>query len=652
MFVLLQENRIRALMVIGVLCFFLAMFILVIKFQSFKKKISLFEIELCTTIVAFADALGSIYSGQAGNSAGYIVRVAYCVVFIGVSLDVYFLNFFIANTFMETGKFKKLPKSLLAGFVLPALDIILIIISQFTHMYYYFDECNNFVRAPLYFFPYIIPFVIITLEFFFLLENRKLITVRLFVAFIVFVLLFFISGVQQLLFESASWVNFAISLAALVLFVLALADQNNILMKAANTELRSGLPNSYGFIYEVEKISHTKNITDYNAYYFDIVRMSRINNKYGKDQGDEIIVSYANYIRNNIDRDEVVGRLGGNYFVALIKKSNTDRFLEMLSAVPVEIKTADGKETIQLAAVVGGYTISKKRIHAGELIGNAAAAVNYAKSNKKKVAFLDDELEAELMKKKVFEETIRVSLKNNEFVPFYQPKVDLKTKKLCGAEALARWIHDGKFISPAEFVPVMEKNGSVAELDFYILEHVCEDMRRWIDEGLNPPRVSVNFSRANLGNPILAEAIKNVVEKHNVPKDLIQIEVTETVDEYPMSYLVGVVEALKRYGLSVAIDDFGTGSSSINLLKQVVFDVLKIDREFVEYKSDKEKQLLSFIISMSKSLGIDVIAEGVEKPEQIAVLKEMGCNKIQGFIFDKPLQKVDYEERIKVGIYE
>ncbi|MGN0582600.1 MAG: EAL domain-containing protein, partial [Oscillospiraceae bacterium] len=265
---------------------------------------------------------------------------------------------------------------------------------------------------------------------------------------------------------------------------------------------------------------------------------------------------------------------------------------------------------------------------------------------KKPFTYLTKEILDKINESRQLEERIPAALKNGEFLPYYQPKVDIDNMELCGAEALARWEYDNTVVSPAKFIPVMEKDDSICGLDFYILDRVCKDVAGWIDQGLEPPCISVNFSRRNLGNPVLAEEIHNVVVDNNIPEKYIQVEITETIDEYPLSYLKGVVEALQRYGLTVAIDDFGTGSSSINLLREISFDVLKIDRQFIECRSEKEKKLLEHIIDIAHDIDSHVIAEGVEQMDQIKMLKDYGCSQIQGYVFDKPLRKSEFEERM------
>ncbi len=644
----LARYQVHILLACGSFSLMLAFFVMIIRFHSFRKKSTLLKIQFIIAVLMISDAFSYMYEGVAGDKALWILRITNFLLYMITAANMFLLTNYLTALFMEGGKFDKLPKRLLLGFVIPSVQMTLIIVAQFGRWLYYFDSSNHYQRGSLNVIGYILPLINLALIFTFVIQHRKLLNRMIWWSVFIFCIMPVVAAIIQFIIPGFSFLNLASWIASVTLFWFALMDQNEELSKAANTDLNSGLPNTYGYLYEVDRIIHHADITDYDAYYFDIVRMSNINNKYGKQVGDEVIRSYGQYIRDYLNKDEIVGRLGGNFYVALVKKARRDEFLKLLQAVPIEIEFCGKKESISIAAIAGGYEIDKKNIAAGQIISNTATAVVYAKNvAHKPYVFLDEELVKELEGVRILEENARLALQNDEFEPFYQPKIDSRTNTMCGAEALARWRKEDTLIPPMDFVPVMERNGSVCDLDFYILERVCMDIKMWMEAGFEPVPVSVNFSRKNLGNPILAEAISKVVEKHRIPKELIQIEITETLDEFPMSYLVGVVKALQGYGLSVAIDDFGTGSSSIKLLKDVKFDVIKIDKVFVDYANEQEKTLLRNIIKMTEDLNIRVIAEGVEKYEQIDELKSMGCYDIQGYAYDKPLMKFEFENRLK-----
>lgn len=252
-----------------------------------------------------------------------------------------------------------------------------------------------------------------------------------------------------------------------------------------------------------------------------------------------------------------------------------------------------------------------------------------------------------MMKRSELESQIPIAMENEEFRPYYQPKMSASRNQLVGAEALVRWVKkDGEIVPPVAFIPLLEHGKEICTMDFYMLKCMCRDLAEWIEKGLNPPKISVNLSRKNLANPYLVQELTEVIDSYKVPHSLIEVEITETVDEYPLEELNKFVDYLHRRGITVAIDDFGTGSSSMNLLRAVDFDILKIDKSFVDNREERDRKILKRIITIAKDIGINIIAEGVETKEQLEELKELGCDSIQGFYYDKPLPKHEFEKRL------
>lgn len=241
------------------------------------------------------------------------------------------------------------------------------------------------------------------------------------------------------------------------------------------------------------------------------------------------------------------------------------------------------------------------------------------------------------------------ALENNEFVPYYQPKYDVKTNKPVGAEALARWIHPTKgFISPGVFIPIFEKNGFISKLDFYIWECVCKQLKEWKDKGVPLFPVSVNVSRVNLYNPNLSKIIIELTKKYDVDPKYFNIEITESVYTDDNVMIDDITSQLRNNGFTILMDDFGSGYSSLNVLKDVQVDMLKMDMMFMfKAKYDgRAETIISSVIRMAKWLNIPVIAEGVDRAEQVEFLKSVGCDYIQGFYYSKPLPAADYEKLI------
>ena len=227
----------------------------------------------------------------------------------------------------------------------------------------------------------------------------------------------------------------------------------------------------------------------------------------------------------------------------------------------------------------------------------------------------------------------------------------MQSNTLCGGEALVRWMHDDNVIAPEEFIPIMEKNDSVCTLDFYVLRKVCEDIKEWQKEGLDIPTISVNLSRRNLSNTHLAKDIDNVVKAYGISKKLIEIEITETSDEFPASVLKEFVSSLHELGYKVAVDDFGCGAASLSLLRETDFDTLKIDKGFIHSAFDKNLTILTHIVNLAKAIDMKIVAEGVETQKQKEILMGLGVNVVQGYFYDRPLPKEEMSSRITGKVY-
>lgn len=647
---IITEIEIFLLALGGSICFIVALLALLIEYRSNKRKRAIFTVEMATALLLIADMLAYIYDGNPSIMGYWVVRICNFLNFFLVYWEILGLNLFIGT--YTKGEQSMLIHTRRITNILSYFGMGLIVLSQFTGWFYYFDDTNRYYRGPIFFISYIVPMTILILLFITIAKMADDLPWLILVSSLVFTVLPLISSVVQAFAYGLSLFNLSIGISAIIVFALALVDQNVYLRITAATEKNTGLPNAYGYLAEVEKICERKEITQYDAFYFDIVHMGLINRNFGNQIGDYVIKTYAQYIRKSMQKDEVLGRLGGNFFVAVVKRNHTYELLKLLEKVEISLKEMGIDETIAVSSVAGIYQITDENIRPQQIMANVSMAVSIAKNVKKKpYVFLTKELIEEMNEQRQLQEILPRAMENRELMPYYQPKVNLDNNTLCGAEALCRWKQGEEFISPEYFIPIIEQTDLICRLEFYLLHRVCEDIKKWLGKGVDVPVISINFSRKNLGNPILAEEIYNVVKSYDIPLKLVQIEITETIDEYPLEYLKGVVEALQRYGLSAAIDDFGVGSSSIRVLRDVPFDVLKIDKTFVDSLTEKDCKFLRHIIEMAKDIGADVIAEGAENKEQIMVLKDLGCHMVQGYYFDLPLSKEEFETRLQNRIY-
>jgi len=426
-------------------------------------------------------------------------------------------------------------------------------------------------------------------------------------------------------------------------------------LKAAETDAMTGLPNASGFRTYVNRLRTEGKLTSYNAFYLNLKNFGLINKKYGKQEADHIIVRYAEHLLNYIDDDECAGRLAGDNFVLMARKEKTNNILKLTEGVKILAYTGEQKEMIVIQAVAGCLDIDDAEIDSEGILGRCSTALNTAKyENHAPYLFSSPEMHEKAIHRKQILSVFAGALKNGEFRPYYQPKVNTVTNTLAGAEALVRWIRNGKMITPGEFIPVLETDESICVLDFYIFEQVCKDIRKWIDEGIEPVRISTNFSRMNLSDPKFSDRIGKILERYDIPKQYIEVELTETMSEQENDRLSRFITDMHDANISMAIDDFGTGYSSLNLLRDFSADVLKLDKSFIAGHTGtrRDSVVVSNVAKMANELDMNVITEGVEKWDQVDFLKSVNINMVQGYLFDKPLEKEEFEKRLKNKTYK
>ena len=429
----------------------------------------------------------------------------------------------------------------------------------------------------------------------------------------------------------------------------------NEVIESSMRQKLTGLPNSDGYFRKVREKFSNSSIYNYDSYYFDLKGFGLVNKRYGQKEANKIMFDYARKLNSFFNRDEVLGHLGGDNFVALVTAGERSKEFQnmLLKGVDVEGENSDGeKGLIRITAVVG-YTHIIPPITINRIVSDPAMALANAKRNKKAIVELTEDISYQAMRAKVIEQSFEKALNNGEFVIYYQPKVNSVTGEIIGAEALTRWFENGQMISPMAFVPVLENSGKINKLDLHMLEQVCSDIHNWITIGNKPVPVSVNFSRKDLNDPQLPDKIMEVIESNNLPKELIIIEVTETASEEEKDFMVNFLGKLKNYGIETSIDDFGTGYSSLSVLREYPINEIKIDRSFINKKlNGSDEVIIQSIIDMAKKLDIDVITEGVEDIIQKDFLHNVGCDRLQGFLYDKPLPKDLFEKRLLKGKYE
>lgn len=429
----------------------------------------------------------------------------------------------------------------------------------------------------------------------------------------------------------------------------------NVVKKSAMTQYLTGLPNSGGFISFVSDKFACGDIMKYDSFFFNLKSFGLISRRYGVSEGDEIMKRYAKNLKQFAEDDEIIAHFGGDNYTALIKKDRTKKFLKYIAAIPVYGVKNGKKDEFNVAAVAGVYAIDESMNSPSQAISRASMACNYAKNvANKPYVFVNKAMSTRIYRQKQIEDRYEEALANDEFRIYLQPKVDTKTGRIVGAESLARWFCNGIVLYPTEFVPILEREGMVASLDLYVLKKTCEYIREWIEKGIDPVQVSVNFSRRDLSYKDLAGEITDIIDSYGIDRRFIEIEVTETASEDERIMMTNFLSRLRDESIATAIDDFGTGYSSLSTLRDFPVSVIKIDRSFInnEELNRSDEIVLKNIVTMAHELGISVITEGVERPDQTRLLQSVGCNIVQGFLYDNPMPKSDFEKRLQKGVYD
>ena len=392
---------------------------------------------------------------------------------------------------------------------------------------------------------------------------------------------------------------------------------------------------------------------EYNLRHFSLV-----NQEFGRKAGDTALRNHFEGCRGIVGSGGTVARLGGDSFIAVCSVPELEQVLAYLAETVTVCDDTDGS-SVTLTCSVGLYRFPEGMIYhdPGQFMPMIMTAFRAAQTGGKEHAVFFDHAILERKEKSMkVQQLFPEALRNREFHVFYQPKIDILTGEIAGAEALCRWFRKGEIVPPMEFIPVLEQTADICKLDFYMLDLVCSDLRRWMDSGIQPVRISVNLSRKHMMDAYLLQTILEIVDKHRIPHEYIEIELTETTTDVEFKDLKRVVGALQKAGIYTSVDDFGIGYSSLNLIRAIPWNVLKIDRSFLPLEEDSPDSTRSImfghVVRMAKQLGLECIAEGVETQRQVEILRDNNCDLAQGFYFDRPLPVEDFEKRLHQHYYE
>lgn len=424
------------------------------------------------------------------------------------------------------------------------------------------------------------------------------------------------------------------------------------LQKISYTDSLTGASTMEKFVIDASKILCKNTQEKYALLYIDIDKFKYINDLFGYEVGNKILRNLTKIIKNNIFEDEIFARISADNFTIVMKyiekKDITNRLNNIFEEL--DLFNSNQEEKYKLVLSCGIYFIVPKDRDINSIIDRANIPHKMAKGgHKSSYAFYDNKIHDQEIKEKKMENTMFSSLENKEFIVHLQPKIELSTGEIQGSEALVRWKSSDKgLIPPNEFIPFFEKNGFVINLDLYVLEEICIQLRKWIDEGINPVTISVNVSRIHLYCNNFIETYKNIIDKYEIPARYIELELTESIIFDNFDILIDIMNNLKEIGFLISMDDFGSGYSSLNMLKEIPMDILKLDQKFImeTYNSNRSKIIVTKVVEMAKELGMKVVSEGVETEEQFELLKEVKCDMAQGYLFGKPMPIEEFEKLI------
>ncbi|MEQ1595572.1 MAG: EAL domain-containing protein [Casimicrobium sp.] len=424
------------------------------------------------------------------------------------------------------------------------------------------------------------------------------------------------------------------------------ATQRAVLI--AQTDPLTALPNRLMFRTKLEEAikSASVNKNRMAVLFVDLDYFKTFNDSLGHDAGDAVLRAAAQRLREAVRQDDLVARFGGDEFVVLITR------LEAQHAEHVALKVAEGildalrapyDAAGTLASMPGSVGVAiypQDGTTASELIKNADTAMYAAKkSGRNRIEHFSGGSSRQQAHRTQFENDIRRGIAANEFFLVFQPQVDAATGSPTGLEALLRWRHHSRgLIQPMEFIPVAEESGLINPLGRRALELACEQFKLWQTRDIHP-RISVNVSAAQLQDPNWLNSVDETIERTGIPAKFLDLEITESMLVGNPKHVIDTLDTLGRMGVTLTLDDFGTGYSSLSYLTRLPFHTIKIDRSFIQHIDEKPRRgIVQAIVAIAHSLGMRVIAEGVETPLQLSIIRDLGCEEIQGYYIAKPLE--------------
>ncbi|UUV15859.1 EAL domain-containing protein [Clostridioides difficile] len=450
------------------------------------------------------------------------------------------------------------------------------------------------------------------------------------------------SNSEQIINRAIYAVLFTVLVFIAIIFYIIYIKKSNEkeILSLAYEDKVTYIGNQNKFYRECSKYLLDKPSLNYIIVYFDINNFKMINDTFGYEFGDNLLITIAKALKEELTEGEVYARLSSDYFAIFCDyKNGRNKIIRKLDSIRNNIES-NLSIVFEISLCVGIYFVEEGEVDIQKAVNKANMARSVAKGKNINYAIYNEDVRNKLSEESMILDDIKIALVKNQFEVYYQPKFSLVTGEMIGSEALIRWNHpEHGFISPAVFIPIAEKSKLILKIGRFVFERVCNDLYEWKKQGKKIVPVSVNLSRVELYQPDIVKFINKTIQMYNLSSDFIEIEITETVAINELNILKNVLNELRKHGFSISMDDFGTGYSSISCLRDMPIDILKLDKSFlggIEH-DERSRNIAKSIVSLAKSLDLVVIIEGVESKEQAELMKQFGCDLVQGFYFARPM---------------
>ncbi|MCM1155523.1 MAG: EAL domain-containing protein [Roseburia sp.] len=378
---------------------------------------------------------------------------------------------------------------------------------------------------------------------------------------------------------------------------------------------------------------------------FDIRKFKIINDSYGEKFGDQILDFIREQLGEVCHEDQYFINLRSDVFMVVTEYEKEDELVDLIHRLDERISCF---KDVRLHMSYGVYTVEDKKVELRQMEDRAAMARKASKNNiLTNILFYKEQFKDLLYNRKFIEENMQAAIAEEQFLMYLQPKYSIAKNEIIGAEALVRWRHPKRgMIYPDQFIPIIEENGFIKKVDYYIWEKACRFIKKCEETGISSCPISVNVSRIHLRDNECIEVLADMIERVGIPKTLLELEITESADNQQVSMKA---MQLKEEGFTLLMDDFGSGYSSLNILLETPFDVIKLDKKFMENMmvSSKGRLILEQVVSMAEKLELGLLAEGVETREQVDLLQSIGCDYVQGYYYAKPMPEEEFFELLK-----